>query len=137
MTDIFTNTSAWGLLDEEMKEAFRAHEKAGGGFVFYDPDLDIWAEVDEEPYWNRGAIYRAIRPTLTPDKIAWDRLPSWAKYVARDEEGPVHCCEFSPNTLIHSWELAGDYRRIDDFPGLVEIGTVDWKDSLQTRPEGV
>jgi hypothetical protein len=25
--------------------------------------------------------------------------------------------------------------RIDDFPGIVQIGTVDWKDSKQRRPK--
>jgi hypothetical protein len=62
---------------------------------------------------------------MTQDVIAWDRLPNWVEWVARDMDGSVWCYE--AGGAVH--------RRIDGFPGIVQVGTCDWKDSKQRRPK--
>lgn len=66
--------------------------------------------------------------TLTQDVIAWEKLPDWVETVMRDENGKV----FASYT---NYPLNGSGIRIDDFPGIVQIGTCDWKDSKQRRPQ--
>jgi hypothetical protein len=72
--------------------------------------------------------------------IAWDRLPDWVEWVARDEiDGAIHAYDANEPWLTAEggvWLTSWDYRRIDDFPGIVQIGTVDWKDSKQRKPRG-
>jgi hypothetical protein len=50
----------------------------------------------------------------------------------------VYCSNVEPAISVAHWmyHCPGDVRRIDDFPGIVQIGTVDWKDSKQRRPRG-
>jgi hypothetical protein len=73
---------------------------------------------------------------MTKDVIAWEKLPDWVEWVARDDDGTVNC--FNPDPVLGSvnWYVTSlsKSRRIDDFPGIVQIGTVDWKDSKQRRP---
>jgi hypothetical protein len=64
-------------------------------------------------------------PEKTQDVIAWDRLPDWVEWVERDAL-----------ERVFALDKDGSARRIDDFPGIVQIGTVDWKDSKQRRPRG-
>jgi hypothetical protein len=79
--------------------------------------------------WKAGATKK------TQDVIAWDRLPDWAEWVARDSDGGVFGYDFEPLVCIVAWSSPSEHhRRIDDFPGIVQIGTVDWKDSKQRRP---
>jgi hypothetical protein len=75
----------------------------------------------------------------TQDVIAWDRLPDWVEWVARDESEEIHAYDNNDPYLQgknDEWLTVGHYRRIDDFPGIVQIGTCDWKDSKQRRPRG-
>jgi len=61
---------------------------------------------------------------MTQDVIAWEKLPDWVEWVARDMDGSVW-----------GYEAGGAvHRRIDGFPGIVQIGTVDWRESKQRRP---
>jgi hypothetical protein len=81
-------------------------------------------------------VYRTVPLPKTQDVIAWDRLPNWAEWVARDKfDDFVSCYENEPHQEYNWWAVDTiRARRIDDFPGIVQIGTVDWKDSKQRRP---
>ena len=73
--------------------------------------------------------------------IAWDRLPEWVEWVARDKRGEIYCGDVEPvvNDTHDVWVLnmSRNFRRIDDFPGIVvQIGTCDWKESKTRRPRG-
>jgi hypothetical protein len=83
-------------------------------------------------------IYRTVPLPKTQDVIAWDRLPDWAEWVARDKfDGYVCCYQNAPYREGDWWAVdANDVRRIDDFPGIVQIGTCDWTESKQRRPRG-
>jgi hypothetical protein len=87
--------------------------------------------------YHSCVTYRTVPLPKTQDVIAWDRLPDWVEWVARDATDEVHAYDDSDPHLKgkdDQWMTFAHYRRIDDFPGLVQIGTVDWKDSKQRRP---
>ena len=91
------------------------------------------------PAWLDNMIYRTVPLPKTQDLIAWDRLPDWVEWVARDGNGTVWCYEIDTTVRDAVWIAFGgaNYRRIDDFPGIVvQIGTVDWTESKQRRPRG-
>jgi hypothetical protein len=123
--DMTNNRVPYGLLTDEEKAVLHDHEKAGGAFVFYGDEDSMWHPAI--PIWTDEVVYRTVPlPEKTQDVIAWDRLPDWAEWVERDMDGRVWC--YGDGGVIH--------RRIDDFPGIVQIGTCDWKDSKQRRPRG-
>jgi hypothetical protein len=74
--------------------------------------------------------------------IAWDRLldwvPGWVEWVVRDVHGTVVGYDKEPNLCGAEWAIDGRFVRvrISDYPGIVvQIGTADWKDSKQRRPQ--
>ena len=143
MVDMTNNRVPYGLLTDEEKAALHEHDKHAGAFKVSLGE-DAWANVFN-PTWNKQRIYRTVplpaqhseqSSLKTQDVIAWDRLPNWAEWVARDKCGEVHCHEIEPDSLPFYWISGGYKRRIDDFPGIVQIGTCDWKDSKQRRPRG-
>jgi hypothetical protein len=72
---------------------------------------------------------------MTQDVIAWDRLPDWVEWVARDEDGTVCAYDEEPECHDDDRVFGGSHcTRIDDFPGIVQIGTCDWAESKQRRP---
>ena len=60
MTDIYTNTSAFGLMSEEMQAQMKAHP---GPWDVYS--YRSWGNCDN-PSWYDGDIYRAVRPPEPP-----------------------------------------------------------------------
>jgi hypothetical protein len=119
--DMTNNRVPYGLLTDEEKAALHEHKKAGGGFCVTRP-LPVSEAAGTS--WVPDAVYRTVPLPLTQDVIAWEKLPDWVEWVARDMDGSVWCYE--AGGAVH--------RRIDDFPGIVQIGTCDWKDSKQRRP---
>jgi hypothetical protein len=134
--DMTNNRVPYGLLTDEEKAALHEHEKGGGKFLFTvggDPD---WEPLSS-PNWLDNIIYRTVPLPKTQDVIAWDRLPEWVAYVARDMDGSVWCFGAESEVCTGVWSSSTEnFRRIDDFPGLVQIGTVDWTESKQRRPRG-
>lgn len=134
MTDMSQNRVPYGLLTDEEKAALHEHEKAGGEFL-YASIIQSWYGTNK-PEWALNTIYRTVPLPLTQDEIAWDRLPDWVEWVARDEDEIVQCYEKDPTIFAGVWSSSFDYRRIDDFPGIIiKRGTCDWKDSKQRRPK--
>lgn len=142
--DMTQNRVPYGLLTAEEKAALHEHCKAGGGFEFYSSC--VWLPSVDHASFYGNLIYRTVplpaqrseqSPLLTQDEIAWDRLPEWAEWVARDMGGGVFAHEYSPNRHTICWAArSGKDCRIDDFPGIViKRGTCDWKDSKQRRPK--
>jgi hypothetical protein len=80
--------------------------------------------------WKAGATKK------TQDVIAWERLPDWVQWVARDIDGKVFMYDAPPDLRGDEWVSRFAVQGpINDFPGLVQIGTVGWKDSKQRRPK--
>jgi hypothetical protein len=121
--DMSNNRVPYGLLTDEEKAALHEHEKAGGAFVFCGDEVGMWHPAI--PVWTDEVVYRTVPLPKTQDVIAWEKLPDWVEWVARDMDGSVWC--YGAGDAVH--------RRIDYFPGIVQIGTCDWKDSRQRRPK--
>ena len=139
--DTTQNRVPYGLLTDEEKAALRDHEKAGGKFECYYPAGFRWSRCI--PEWCDESTYRTVPlPEKTQDVIAWDRLPAWVEWVARDEGGVVWGYDEEPECNGGSrrgggwWMFESSSLRIDDWPGIVHIGTADWRDSKQRRPRG-
>jgi hypothetical protein len=128
MIDMTNNRVPYGLLTDEEKAALREHEKAGGVIAYYGGRGWISAG---KVMWNKDNIYRTVPLPKTQDVIAWEKLPDWVQWVVRDKRGDVWACDAD---RFHSYN--GRRIRIDDWPGIVQIGTVDWCDSKQLRPRG-
>jgi hypothetical protein len=128
MIDMSNNRVPYRLLTAEEKAALHEHEKAGGEFEF--TYSEIWMRVSE-PTWGSHSSYRTLPLPKTQDVIAWDRLPDWVEWVMRKESG--HVWGYDEDRWSN---FSGRNIRIDDWPGIVQIGTVDWRDSRQRRPRG-
>ena len=132
MIEMTQNRVPYGLLTDEETAALLAHEKAGGEFKCYCEG--VWSKCD--PSWSTEGIYRTVPLPKTQDVIAWDRLPAWVEWAERDEVGGVYAYHREPVSRSKDWVSYWNPLRIDEFPGIVQIGTVDWKDSKQRRPRG-
>jgi hypothetical protein len=134
--DMTKNRVPYRLLTDEEKAALHEHEKAGGEFNKHWGGG--WAQV--KPSWYHNVVYRTVPLPLpkTQDVIAWERLPAWVEWVARDADFDVLGHRLEPNikNQDETWLSRGKLIRIDDFPGIVSLGTCDWKDSKQRRPRG-
>jgi len=130
--DMTNNRVPYGLLTDEEKTALHEHEKAGGKIEYW---CGFWEET--EPSFHPNVTYRTVPLPKTQDVIAWEKLPDWVAYVARDENGELYGYAKEPTLEtdhgIYSCPFSGN-RRIDDFPGIVQIGTVNWTKSKQRRP---
>jgi hypothetical protein len=136
--DMTNNRVPYGLLTDEEKAALHEHEKADGKFLIACGGDQDWEPL-RSPNWLDSIIYRTVPlPEKTQDVIAWEKLPDWVEWVARDMDGKVCVFGDEPDRLSICWSNgSGDdgSRRIDDFPGIVQIGTCDWRDSKQRRPQ--
>jgi hypothetical protein len=132
--DMTNNRVPYGLLTDEEKAALHEHQE-DGKFERYSPAGCRWWRCI--PEWSDESIYRTVPIKKTQDVIAWDRLPDWVEWVARDRDGEVCAYDEEPYCYVNDWMFEGSHcTRIDDFPGIVQIGTCDWKDSKQRRPRG-
>jgi hypothetical protein len=95
-----------------------------------------WHQKSAQNVWP-NLVYRTVPlPEKTQDVIAWDRLPEWVEWVARDRDGTVCAYDEEPECHGDDRVFGGSHcTRIDDFPGIVQIGTCDWKESKQRRPK--
>jgi hypothetical protein len=134
MIDMTNNRVPYDLLTDEEKAALEAHEKAGGEFSYIGGGGRRYLSKT----WRINSIVRAVPlPEKTQDVIAWDRLPEWVEWVVKNEDGRVHATQKEPHYTDDYWfyfDVDGCVLRIDDFPGIVQIGTCDWQDSKQRRP---
>ncbi len=136
MTDIYTNTSAFGLMSKEMQEAMQQHYEGGGSVEAYTFVADTlnWWPIDF-PAWHGATAYRAVRPAPKPKPmtVPWDAIKPEYICAARDKFGAVFCYAGEPDRKSIVWEGNVAMARIDHLVGY-DPGEVDWKDSLIWRP---
>jgi hypothetical protein len=139
--DMTQNRVPYGLLTDAEKAALHEHKKAGGKFEYCTSDAFGWGACVIAAWFN-DTIYRTVPLPKTQDVIAWERLPAWAEWVARDRDGEVWAYDEEPECdgdeyRGAGWVFESSSLRIDDWPGIVvQIGTVDWRESKQRRPRG-
>jgi hypothetical protein len=130
--DMTNNRVPYGLLTDEEKAALHDHQE-DGKFERYSPAGCRWWRCI--PEWSDESIYRTVPLPKTQDVIAWEKLPEWVEWVARNQSGAIYGSVVEPQLdSFHVWSDRD--RRIDDFPGIVQIGTCDWTESKQRRPRG-
>jgi hypothetical protein len=133
MIDMTNNRVQYGLLTEEEKAALHDHEKAGGDFLVTTLGSP-WFIKTSGGFTDHGT-YRTVPLPKTQDVIAWDRLPDWVEWVAREQDNRVYAADIEMQLYSGLWMCHSKRIRIDDFPGIVvQIGTCDWRDSKQRRP---
>ena len=128
--DMTNNRVSYGLLTDEEKAALHNHYEAGGNILVFVALEREWHQKSAQNVWP-NLVYRTVPLPKTQDVIAWDRLPKEAEWVARNNLGEVWAYDAE-----RFYSYNGRRIRIDDFPGIVQIGTCDWKDSKQRRPRG-
>lgn len=132
MIDMTNNRVPYGLLTKEEKAALHEHERAGGKLKhLYDPD--VWVDTNSIHFYD-ALIYRPVPLPLTQDVIAWEKLPDWVEWVARQQDNRVYAAAIDMEMYAGLWISQSGVTRIDEFPGIVQIGTVDWTESKQRRP---
>jgi hypothetical protein len=133
MIDMTNNRVPYGLLTDEEKAALHEHEKAGGDFEHYCDG--VWFKSASSS-WLYSVVYRTVPLPKTQDVIAWEKLPEWAEWVSRDQDGEIYAWQDEPIGNSFFWHTnSSEYRRIDGFPGIVvQVGTCDWTESKQRRP---
>jgi hypothetical protein len=128
--DMTNNRVPYGLLADEEKAALHEHEKAGGVVEYYCEG--VWFQY--APSWLYNVIYRIVPLPKTQDVIAWEKLPDWVEWVAREQGNRVYAADIEMQLYSGLWMCHSRRIRIDDFPGIVvQIGTCDWRDSKQRR----
>jgi hypothetical protein len=141
MIDMTQNRVPYGLLTDAEKAALHEHQE-DGKFERYSPAGFRWWRCI--PEWSDESIYRTVPLPKTQDVIAWEKLPDWVEWVARDADGEVWAYDEEPEYRSDGWVFESSSLRIDDgpgivqiddWPGIVQIGTCDWKDSKQRRPQ--
>ena len=97
-----------------------------------------WSCFEYPPRWHPSGIYRVRPEPLRPMIIPWDVIdPQWTQ-AARDKDGSVYL--YTGEAIITDGRNYWTGDRVMYITGLLrgmEPGTVDWRDSKQTRPEGV
>jgi hypothetical protein len=130
--DMTNNRVPYGLLTDEEKAALHEHEKAGGLVVVALYDGAVQQTISK--HFQQHCAYRTVPlPAKTQDVIAWDRLPEWAEWAVRFPDQAVWAFKDEPSMTTVGW-YGKKAARIDDFPGIVQIGTCDWRESKQWRP---
>ena len=61
-------------------------------------------------------------------KYDWSKAPEWARYAATDEDGTTWWFENEPVEIDYGWDSNG---------GRWQVVSIDWRDSLEARPEVV
>jgi hypothetical protein len=130
--DLTAITAPFGLLDDDTQARLRAWPHGVESFANYGAG---WFS-NPTPYWTSCYTYRARPAPLEPDYVDWSQVGPAVNHIARDEDGEVWGYEAKPrlhdpcrnasagHSVRHADRLFPSYRR----------GTVDWRDSLISRP---
>ncbi len=130
---IYDNDRPFGLMSQIDQGDMKAHYDGGGKIVCYS-SFGTWDKV-LLPSWLISVVYRAVKPDSKPITVLVpDALPDWPSiYLAKDSWGNV-CMSNSAMLRGHySWNPQNG-ARFTGIPGdpfrIVDVGNVDWKDSL-------
>jgi hypothetical protein len=82
--DMTNNRVPYDLLTDEEKAALHEHEKAGGAFSYIGGGGRRYLSKT----WRINSIVRTVPLPKTQYVIAWEELPDWVEWVARDDGEP-------------------------------------------------
>lgn len=108
-----------------------------GKTIEYKDMFGNWRDAGSSvagPTFSPEFEYR-VKPA-DPDYIDWSHVEPQLKYMARDDSGEVWLYRDKP-VLGHGAFIGQAFsHRADAFASL-KVSSVDWKDSVVKRPEGV
>lgn len=128
------NTTPWGLLSQEMREAFREHPitdlEEYSGFCG-------WIVTNMFPTESSARTLRKRTIPLTKPDIPWGFIRPKFKWAARSGSGLVFAYQKEPvlYTKGECWLSTRASILIDNELLAFDPGTCDWKDSLVQRPD--
>lgn len=118
----------FGLMDEVYGPgSAQALHDCGGPWERYGP-TGCWQKA--APSWFKDVAYR--RAPATQDVVPWHLIKEGWDWYARDNDDRCFVFQSKPK-MKSGWFSGCDFQRINHLVGH-EIGTVNWKDSLQLRP---
>lgn len=86
------------------------------------------------PAWSEKSKYRIAPEPLVPDSIDWSQISTEYKYMARDQSNCAYLYTGMPTVIKKTWSIGVGYTAKANAFISYSKGTVDWKDSLVTRP---
>lgn len=127
--DLTAITAPFGLLDDDTQQRLRAWPHGLELFT-----MNGW-EGKLVPFWGCAATYRARPAPLVPDYVDWSHVAAPFNWYARDANGDGFFYENKPSIGGNGWSCGdGTYCRSAAHASC-RRGTVDWRDSLISRPE--
>ena len=130
--DLTKITTPFGLLDEETREALKAH---GGPYEYWNSPINPsdWSDVGE-PRWIEGTVYRVKPHPPTKPSIDWSRVAPKFRWLARDGDGTAWLYDEKPDAADWQWFGSGETHGEASTHASYCPGTCDWRDSLVERP---
>jgi hypothetical protein len=135
--DLTKITCPPGMLDDDTFNRLRAYD---GPLQWWVGNQWLRTSVRRSPDYLRqsGIVLRAEPAPLRPLIVPWHVLDDWIQWVARNENGEVWGYKSEPcASYLVGWQRGHRAIRLDDLIKGIDPGTVDWRDSLIRRPEGV
>lgn len=130
-------TCPLGLLLKETRDALR---KWPHGWEFFSHNGE-WVLAPHPAVWQPSVTYRARPAPLTQDVVPWASTAKKFKWYARcgnrEDLGRFYIQQPRVTPTEVGWYSVHHSVSVMDFGGDYTMGTVDWRDSLQQRPEGV
>jgi hypothetical protein len=90
--DMTNNRVPYGLLTDAEKAALYNHK---GEFMSWS--AGHWVNSGEVSTFYSNVTYRPLPVEKTQDVIAWEKLPDWVEWVARDSDGKVFIYDAPPD----------------------------------------
>jgi hypothetical protein len=126
--DLTAITAPFGLLDDDTQARLLGWPH--GADLFYDGGE--WVPNDDGAFFV-DVTYRARPAPLTQDTVDWSDVAEPFNWHAREASGDGFFFEEEPTKNDLYWTAGGKYRSSAAHASYVR-GTVDWRDSLISRP---
>jgi hypothetical protein len=130
--DLTKITAPLGLLDDDTYARLCAWSH---GLEYWDGGE--WVGTTTKAPRRGGCwVYRARPAPLVPDSVDWSHVAEPYDWHARDESGSRSFYTRKPDLTATYWRLEGRQWEAADSAAVASYrrGTVDWRDSLISRP---
>ena len=127
--DLTKITCPIGMLDDDTRRRLTEHSMA---YDIQGWGADGWVTI-RKPLLYSGTVYRAA--PFTMPVYPWAALHERILWCAVDDKGDAWAYMGKPTQQVGYWRSGAGMRRIDGAFAGYKPGTVDWRDSLQERPE--
>ena len=95
---------------------------------------DLGWQTFDEPLWHSGCFFRVCPAPAKQLAVPWEMLDPWIKAVAMDGDGIINGFDAIP-ALMDSYWMGGSPVSLSIL--VFDTAGIDWRESLQIRPEGM